>query len=49
VGEDALTLRRACVGSAANFKGEFCDDRNTITGRWEQPGGRYEATTTRLD
>jgi hypothetical protein len=37
------------VGSPASFKGRFSDDdRDTITGRWELPGGGYEATMTRV-
>jgi hypothetical protein len=26
----------------------FSDDRNTFTGRWEWPGGGFEATMTRV-
>ena len=47
VGDDALTIWGGFVGSPANFKGRFSDDHNTITGRWEWPGGGYEATMTR--
>jgi hypothetical protein len=32
-----------------SFKGKFSDERNTITGRWERPGGDYEATMTRVE
>ena len=48
VGEDTLTIWGGFVGSPGNFKGTFSDDRNTITGRWEWPGGGYEATMTRV-
>lgn len=47
VGDDTLTIWGGFVGSPASFKGEFSDDRNTVTGRWEWPGGGYEATMTR--
>jgi Protein of unknown function (DUF1579) len=47
VGDDALTIWGGFVGSPANFKGKFSDDHNTITGRWEWPGGGYKATMTR--
>ena len=30
---DGLTIRGRFVGSPANFKGKFSDDRNTISGR----------------
>jgi hypothetical protein len=36
------------VGSPASFMGKFTDDRDTITGLWEWPGGGYEATMTRV-
>jgi hypothetical protein len=47
VGEDTLTIWGGEVGSPASFKGRFSDDRNTITGRWDWPGGGYEATMSR--
>ncbi len=47
VGDDTLTIWGGFVGSPASFKGTFSDDHNTITGRWEWPGGGYEATMTR--
>ena len=49
VGEDTFTIWGGEVGSPASFKGRFSDDRNTISGRWEWPGGGYEATMTRVD
>jgi uncharacterized protein DUF1579 len=48
VGDDTLTIWGGYVGSPASFKGKFGDDRNTVTGRWEWPGGGYEATMTRV-
>ena len=47
VGDDTFTIWGGEVGSPASFKGRFGGDRNTITGRWEWPGGGYEATMTR--
>jgi Protein of unknown function (DUF1579) len=47
VGEDTLTIWGGFAGSPADFKGKFSDDRDTITGCWEWPGGGYEATMTR--
>ena|SRR5215216_1031341 len=47
VGEDTLTIWGGYVGSPASFKGNFSDDRSTVVGRWEWPGGGYEATMTR--
>jgi hypothetical protein len=49
VGEDTFTIWGGEVGSPASFKGRFSDDRNKISGRWEYPGGRYEATMTRVN
>ncbi len=46
--DDTLTIWGGEAGSPASFKGRFSDDRNTITGRWEWPGGGYEATMTRV-
>jgi hypothetical protein len=48
VGYDILTICGGFVGSPANFKGKSSDDHDTITGRWEWPGGGYEATMSRL-
>ena len=47
VGDDTLTIWGGYIGSPAGFKGKFSQDRNSITGRWEWPGGGYEATMTR--
>jgi hypothetical protein len=49
VGDDTFTIWGGEVGSPASFKGRFSDDRNTISGRWEWPGGGYEATMTRVE
>ena len=49
VGEDTFTIWGGEVGSPASFQGRFSDDRNTISGRWERPGGGYEATLTRVE
>ena len=48
VGADTLTIWAGSVGSPANFKGAFSDDRTTVTGRWEWPGGGYDATMTKV-
>ena len=48
VEEDTLTIWGGQRGSPAHFKGNFSDDRNTITGAWEWPGGGYEATISRV-
>jgi len=47
VGDDTFTIWGGFVSSPANFKGKFSDDCTPITGRWEWPGGGYEATMTR--
>jgi hypothetical protein len=47
--EDTFTIWGGEVGSPASFKGRFSDDRTTISGRWEWPGGGYEATMSRVD
>jgi hypothetical protein len=48
VGDDTFTIWGGEVGSPASFMGKFTDDRDTITGLWEWPGGGYEATMTRV-
>ena len=48
VGEDTFTIWVGEVSSPASLKGRFSDDRNTISGRWEWPGGGYEATMTKV-
>jgi len=49
VGDGTFTIWGGEVGSPASFKGRFSDDRNTISGRWEWPGGGYEATMARVN
>ena len=49
VGDGTFTIWGGEVGSRASFKGRFSDDRNTISGRWEWPGGGYEATMARVN
>ena len=48
VGADTLTIWGGFVGSPASFKGTFSDDRSVVTGRWEWPGGGYDATMTKV-
>ena len=48
IGDDSITIWGGEVGSPASFKGTFSEDRNRISGRWEWPGGGYEATLTRI-
>jgi hypothetical protein len=49
VGDDTLTIWGGFVGSPANFKGRFSDGGRRCSGRWEWPGGGYEATMTRSE
>jgi hypothetical protein len=46
--DDALTIWGGDVGSPAHFRGQITEDRSTITGRWEWPGGGYRATMRRM-
>lgn len=48
VDADSLTIWGGRRGSPAAFRGRFSDDRNTISGAWQWPGGGYEATMTRV-
>jgi hypothetical protein len=48
VDDATLTIWGGERGSPAHFKGTFSDDRNTVTGAWEWPGGGYESTMTRV-
>ena len=48
VDDGTVTIWGGEVGSPANFKGKFSDDRNAIWGRWEWPGGGYCAMLTRV-
>jgi|GEM_PF-725285 len=48
VGEDgAVTIWGGEVGSPAAFRGRFSEDKKSITGRWDWPGGGYDAIITR--
>ncbi len=49
VSDDTLTIWFGDVGSPASFRGKFSVDRNIITGRWDWPGGGYEATMIRFE
>ncbi|MER6511545.1 DUF1579 family protein [Nonomuraea sp. NPDC048881] len=42
-----LNIWFGAEGSPAGFSGAFSEDGRTISGRWEWPGGGYEATMTR--
>ncbi|MGY1745518.1 hypothetical protein [Blastococcus sp. SYSU D00695] len=44
-----LTIWHGTRGSPARFSGTIDGEAGTITGRWEWPGGGYEALETRLD
>ena len=48
IDDDGLTIWSGFEGSPARYRGTFGDDRNTITGRWERPGGGYQSTMTRV-
>ena len=48
VSDSELKIWGGYVGSVASFRGKFSDDKNTIIGRWDWPGGGYEATMTRV-
>jgi hypothetical protein len=43
----AIAFDRSGEGSPAKFEGTF--SRNTNTGSWTWPGGRYESTMTRVE
>lgn len=36
-------------GSSNYFKGRLSEDRRTITGRWQWPGGGFDTVSTRVD
>ena len=46
---DELTIWHGAKDSAAKFTGAIDRDARTVSGRWEWPGGGYEAVTTRID
>ena len=45
---DILTIWGGEKGSPAYFRGTFDADGGTLTGRWQWPGGGYEATSIRV-
>jgi len=45
---DTLTIWFGDRDSPAYFRGTFSDDGDTLTGRWQWPGGGYEATSRRV-
>jgi hypothetical protein len=46
---DDLTIWHGSKDSPARFSGTIDRNAGTIEGRWEWPGGGYQATATRLD
>ena len=47
--EAELTIWHGSRNSPARFTGAIDRDAGTIDGRWEWPGGGYQATSTRVD
>lgn len=45
---DTLTIWFGDRDSPAYFRGTFSDDGDTLAGRWQWPGGGYEATSRRV-
>jgi hypothetical protein len=45
---DTLTIWGGEKGSPAYFRGAFDADGDTLTGRWQWPGGGYEAISRRI-
>ena len=45
--DGTVTIWGGYVGSPAAFRGRFSEDRRTLTGRWDWPGGCYDAFLTR--
>jgi hypothetical protein len=43
-----VTIWCGGVGSPARYTGRFDDARTVLAGRWEWPGGGYEAVETRI-
>ncbi len=49
VGDDGtVTIWGGYVGSPAAFRARISEDKQTITGRWDWPGGGYDAIITRI-
>jgi hypothetical protein len=36
------------VGAETHYNGRFSEDKDTLIGQWEWPGGGYEATMSRV-
>ena len=45
---NTLTIWGGEKGSPAYYRAAFSADGNTLAGRWQWPGGGYEATSTRV-
>lgn len=45
---NSLTVWGGYVGSPAAFKAQFSEDGNTLTGRWEWPGGGYDSVSRKV-
>jgi hypothetical protein len=48
VTKDSFTNWLGDVGSTNHYMGRFSEDKNTLIGQWEWPGGGYEATMTKI-
>ena len=48
VDEHTFTNWFGDVGADNHYKGKFSENRNTLVGQWEWPGGGYEAVMTRI-
>jgi uncharacterized protein DUF1579 len=46
--DDTLKVWFGEVGAQAAFRGKFSNNHNTITGRFEWPGGGFTSTMTRI-
>jgi hypothetical protein len=44
-----LTIWGGYIGSPAAYRGSFSDDGNTLSGRWDWPGGGYESISVRAN
>ncbi len=49
VDDDRLTIWHGFKDSPARFSGTIDAAAGVVQGRWEWPGGGYEATSTRVD
>jgi hypothetical protein len=48
VDEQTFTNWFGDVGADNHYKGKFSEDRKTLIGKWQWPGGGYEATMSRI-